>query len=91
MMQIGYKSDLGMSLVDYLKGGLDAEEEGVSDLSPIRPNFDRRLKLKLHGPRVTSNTGLLFYREFNEAVARYRDRLLRRHFQRDAAFALPGM
>ena len=41
--------------------------EGESDRSSIRPCFDRRLKLELHGSRVTSDAGLLAYRDLEDA------------------------
>jgi hypothetical protein len=35
---------------------------------PLRPVFDRRIKLEFHGTRITSDGGLFAYRELDDAL-----------------------
>jgi hypothetical protein len=40
---------------------------GEADELPLRPVFDRRIKLEFHGARIISDDGLLAYRELDGA------------------------
>jgi Transposase DDE domain group 1 len=41
---------------------------GEAKEPPLRPIFDRRIKLEFHGARITSDGGLLAYRELDHAL-----------------------
>ncbi len=45
-----------------------ARPEGESDRGILRLDLDRRLKLEFHGSRITSNAGLLAFRELGNAL-----------------------
>ena len=41
---------------------------GESKKDALRVNYDRRLKLEFHGSKLTSDGGLLIYRELDDAL-----------------------
>jgi hypothetical protein len=41
---------------------------GESKKDALRVNFDRKLKVEFHGTKVTSDAGLLAYRELDDVL-----------------------
>jgi Transposase DDE domain group 1 len=48
--------------------GIVGYATGEAKEPPLRPTFDRRIKLEFHGARITSDGGLLPYRELDDAL-----------------------
>jgi hypothetical protein len=48
--------------------GIVGYATGEAKEPPLRPVFDRRIKLEFHGARISSDGGLLAYRELDDAL-----------------------
>ncbi len=45
-----------------------AHPTGEAKRGPLQVDFDRRLKLEFHGNQISSDAGLLSYRELDDAL-----------------------
>jgi hypothetical protein len=49
-------------------GAIVGHATGEARELPLRPTFDRRIELEFHGARITSDGGLLAYRELDDVL-----------------------
>ena len=48
--------------------GIRAGVKGESISAPLKVRFDRRLKLQFHGAKLSSDGGLIVFRELDDAL-----------------------
>ena len=57
-----------VSILWGIERGMMADPTGEADRGALRLDFDRRLMLQFRGSAITSDAGLLAYRELDDAL-----------------------